>query len=184
MSMGLTRILFLLLLCIAVSATARTRSPQSENIFSDEAVAKESKALSRLKRPERLKLRRALELLQQAHSTASVSTDFEEIAAISRRADAAVDAAVGVAPDGVLKGALVSCKKALGHSFILRLVNKGELDPSKPPTSEAMEDITLRYQLAGVPEYERPARVLDFARAHLLIADRICSRAGIVKTGR
>jgi hypothetical protein len=182
--MNLARTLFLSLLCLVVSATARPRAPQSGDVFSDEALAKESKTLSQLKRPARLKLKRALDLLQEAHTTASVSSDFEQVAAISRRADDAVDLAAEVIPDGVLKGTLISCKKALGHSFILRLVQKGALNPSEPPTSEAMEDITRRYQLAGVPEYERPAKVLDFAKAHLLIASKICSGAGIIRSGR
>jgi hypothetical protein len=167
---------FLLFLPAKVSAV----TSQEVDIFSDEALIKEEKLLDRLKPSEKAKVRRALLLLKEAINTASVSTDFEEIAGTSRRADGAVNEAVKVIPNGVLKGTLISSSKALGASFVLRLLNKGTLDPSEPKTAEALEGIYLRFQLAGVPAYERPAKTLDYARAHLLIASKVGERLGIV----
>lgn len=171
-----------LTLAVMVAAASLTAQAQSNDIFSPEAVAREIKALSRLKPPNKLKARLALNLLHRAVTFAGVSNDRREIAAANARAAEAVDDVSPDLPDGVLKGALESCRKALGHYFILRLVNVGALDPAE--IAENMEEIVLRYRLAGVPAYERAARVLDFARAQLLVADRVSVEASIVQKKR
>ena len=95
-----------------------------------------------------------------------------------------MDAAEEVIPNGALKGTLlVSCKKALGH-FFFRLVHSGGLDMDDPNVAKTFEEIIIRYQLARIPKYERPAKVLDFAEFHLTVAKDIASRAGIVSQQR
>lgn len=118
-------------------------------------------------------------ILTGAVTFVGVASGRQEIAAANARAAEAVDNVSPELPDGVLKGALESYRKALGHYFILRLVNAGALDPAD--IAENMEEIVLRYRLANVPAYERAARVLDFARAQLLVADRMSAEAGIVQ---
>ena len=171
-----------LLAIVALLALSAAVRAQGDDIFSPEAEAREVKALSRLRPADKLKVRRAFESLRNALAVSSVSSDPQEIARASGDAGRATDAAEMVIPDGVLKGSLGACKKALGHYFILRLFNAGNLRVKLPPEDD-IEAIALRYQLASVPAYDRPARVLEHARAYLLIADGISARAGIVRRG-
>lgn len=182
--MKITVLLVSLLLFSLTSTQATIPAMQGEDIFSDSALTKEVGQLRKLNAAERQKVRQALVLLEAAQDAASVTRDLEQVAGVSQHADAAVDAAVAVVPDGVLKGALVSSKKALGASYVLRLVNADAFDTSDPENAAYLEEIILRYQLASIPAYERPARALEFARAHLLIATKLCSTVGIMRQAK
>lgn len=176
-AMKRTLLTFLLILFAGVTLRA-------QDIFSDEQVAKELSQLRNLPPRKKALVRQAVVALRRAFESASVSTDLEEIAGNSTPANRAVDAASAVMPDGILKGALNSCKKALGHSYILRLVKDGGLDPREYEVSRLLAEIMIRYQLARIPEYERPAKVLDFAEMHLTIAKRLASEVGILTETR
>jgi hypothetical protein len=154
--------------------------PKPTDVLSEKQVAIELGKLRQMTAANKAKVRHALDALREAFLTASVSTDMEEIARGGNKASAAVDAAEEVIPNGALKGTLISCKKALGHSYFLRLVDSGGMDANEPQVAALLEEIMIRYQLARIPKYERPAKVLDFAEFHLTIAKEISFRAGII----
>lgn len=173
-------LVFLLSSFASGQTNRRRESPKSNGVFSNEHIATELKQLRQMSAANKSKVRRSLEMLQDALSTAAVSTDLEEVAEGSSAADDAVDAAVSVIPNGVLKGAMVSCKKALGHSYVLRVVSRGGLDPKEPSVAKVLEEIMIRYQLTRIASYERPAKVLDYVNFHISVAKEIASSAGIV----
>jgi hypothetical protein len=178
---SLLRAVVITALCFLLCQLASGQnSQQADSIFSDEHLATEVGQLRQLSEADKAKVRRALTLLQDALANAAVSTDTEEIARFGNAANAAVNAAVLVIPNGAFRGSLISCDKALGHSYILRLVGAGSLDPNDPEVTRTLQEIMLRYQLARIPAYERPAKVLDYAEAHLTITRMIATRAGIL----
>jgi hypothetical protein len=155
-------------------------TPKPEDVLNEKQVAIELAKLRQMTPANKQKLRDALDALHEAFLTATVSTDTDEIAKGGNKAKRAVDAAELVIPNGVLKGTLISCDKALGHSYILRLVNSGDMDPTEPRVAQLLQEIMLRYQLARIPSYERPAKILDYAELHLTIANEVAFRAGII----
>lgn len=155
-------------------------APKREDIFNDKQVAIEVSKLRQISETNKAKVRSALDALHYAVLTASVSTDKEEISRDGLKASRAIDAAEIVIPNGVLKGSLISSDKAIGHSFLLRLINSGDMDPKDPGVAPALEQIILRYDLVGVPSYERPAKALAFAKVSLGVADGVAFRAGII----
>jgi|GEM_PF-6121771 len=108
---------------IAAGQNNRSRTePKPTDVLSEKQIAIELSKLRHMSTANKAKVRRALDALRQAFLTASVSTDMEEVAKGGSNANAAVDGAEEVMPNGALKGAMISCKKALGHSYFLRLV--------------------------------------------------------------
>ncbi len=159
---------------------SRSDRKRKADVFSNENLTAELEQLKRMPPVRKARVRVALELLQDALETATVSTDQEEIAAVSHRADDAVDVAVTVLPNGVLKGAMISCKKSLADSFILRLAHQGGLAGSKRQINQKLEQIIIRYQLARIPSVERVAKVLDFGEFHIRVAKKGAFLSGII----
>ncbi len=75
---------------------------------------------------------------------------------------------------------MVSCKKALDDSFILRLAHQGGLDPSMQQVAQKLEQIMIRYQLARTPRVERVSKILDFGEFHIRVAKKGAYLAGII----
>lgn len=184
----LTRILLLAMTACCVplssSVSGQTRRPHARqktvDIFSNQAAAIEESKLRQMSAANKAKTRKAINALETGIVMASLSKDMEEIAGLGSKATDNVNAAQQTMPNGAMKGAMISCEKALGHSYYLRLVNSGGLDSADSDVAKFLEEITLRYQLASIPAYERPAKVLDYARAHLRITREIALRAGII----
>lgn len=159
----------LLLLCLFSLNTPA----QDTNIFSPENTRIEIESLKQLSPIQKQRLKKTVALLNAAILTASVSSDFNEIASDSMNASKAVVSVERFLPNGALKGSLKACSHALDDSFILRVAASGALDLQDPLIEQKLEEIMLHYQLTDNPAHERPAKVIAFGRVSLEVAKKI-----------
>jgi hypothetical protein len=181
--MKLAMLLLLTAICtsFAFAQDKSNSTKKADEVFSEKNLELEVKKLKQMKVADKIKVRRAIEDLTDALFTASASNDTEEIAGLINDAQRTMEIAVEVIPDGGLKGSLIACHKALQHSQFLRLVSAGDLDPKDQEIAKILEEIIIRYRIAKIPNYERPAKILDSAEFFLETTKIIASEAGIVE---